>query len=69
VLQAAGIQERRAYRIKHAVITYLSKNGATARELAAFARHRFGSMAAYEHYISYDEGRENVEKLVKSVEV
>jgi site-specific recombinase XerD len=67
VLKAAGIPERRAYRIKHAVLTYLSKNGASARELAAFARHKFGSMAAYEHYVSYDDGKGSVEKLAKSV--
>jgi site-specific recombinase XerD len=64
VLAAAGIQEKRPYHIKHAVLTCLDKNGASAKDIASFARHRFGSMSAYQHYVSYDGGASSVKKLI-----
>jgi integrase len=64
ILVAAGIKDNRPYHIKHAVLTCLHENGASAKDIAAFARHRFESMAAYQHYVSYDGGRASVQKLV-----
>jgi hypothetical protein len=65
VLARAGINEHRPYHIKHAVLTCLDQRGMSAKDIAAFARHNFGSMSAYKHYISYDGGRANVNELVK----
>jgi integrase len=67
VLAAAGINEKRPYHIKHAVLTCLDEEGASMKDIAAFARHRFQSMAAYQHYISYDGGRKSVERIVNRV--
>jgi integrase len=66
MLQAAGINENRPYHIKHAVLTCLHECGASARDIAAFARHRFESMAAYHHYISYDAGKLSVKDIANS---
>jgi site-specific recombinase XerD len=68
VMKAAGVRDNRPYHIKHAVLTCLNQAGASMKEIAAFARHRFGSMAAYEHYISYDGGKGAVQRLVKGIE-
>jgi integrase len=67
VLQQAGIEENRPYHIKHAVLTCLHESGCSAKDIAAFARHRFESMAAYHHYISYDGGKMSVRNIVDSV--
>jgi integrase len=67
VLQAAGISDRRPYHIKHAVLTCLDEAGASAKEIASFARHSFDSMSAYKHYVSYDGGKQSVSRLMESV--
>jgi integrase len=67
VLQEAGINESRPYHIKHAVLTCLHESGASAKDIAAFARHRFESMAAYHHYISYDAGKMSVKSIADSI--
>jgi hypothetical protein len=67
VLQQAGIDESRTYHIKHAVLTCLHESGTSAKDIAAFARHRFESMAAYHHYISYDGGKMSVQNIANSV--
>jgi hypothetical protein len=67
VLAAAGINDRRPYHIKHAVLTYLDKNGVSAQGIAAFARHKFGSMMAFKHYISYDGGKSSSKILMNAV--
>jgi site-specific recombinase XerD len=64
VLTEAGIDEKRPYHIKHAVLTRLDKIGLTARDIATFARHRFESMTAYKHYLSSDRGKKSVTSLV-----
>jgi site-specific recombinase XerD len=66
VLQRAGINDKRPYHIKHAVLTCLNENGASAKDIAAFARHRYESMTLYKHYISYDGGKSSVQRLVDS---
>jgi integrase len=66
VMKAAGISDNRPYHIKHAVLTCLDSEGASRRDIAAFARHRPESMAAYKHYISYDGGKASVQKLIES---
>jgi site-specific recombinase XerD len=63
VLKSAGLPHQKPYRIKHAVMTYLSQNGADARDLAAFARHSLQSMTAYKHYVDYDRGEKSVAKI------
>jgi integrase len=67
VLNAAGIQEKRPYHIKHAVLTFLDRNGISAQGIAAFARHKFGSMMAYKHYISQDNGKSSSKILENAV--
>jgi site-specific recombinase XerD len=67
VLAEAGIDEKHPYHIKHAVLTCLDKNGASAREIATFARHRFESMTAYKHYLSSDRGKKSVTSLVDEI--
>jgi hypothetical protein len=67
VLIAAGIKDKRPYHIKHAVLTYLDKNGVSAQGIAAFARHKFGSMMAFKHYISYDGGKSSSQILLNAV--
>jgi integrase len=67
ILHQAGINESRPYHIKHAVLTCLHEGGASAKDIAAFARHRFESMAAYQHYISYDGGKMSVRNIVQSI--
>jgi site-specific recombinase XerD len=67
ILHQAGINETKPYHIKHAVLTCLHESGASARDIAAFARHRFESMAAYQHYISYDAGKMSVKSIVQSI--
>jgi integrase len=67
ILQQAGIEENRPYHIKHAVLTCLHESGTSAKDIAAFARHRFDSMAAYHHYISYDGGKMSVQNIVSSI--
>jgi hypothetical protein len=64
VLQDAGICENRPYYIKHATMTSLNEKGASANELANFARHKHGSMIAYQNYISNDGGKRGVARLV-----
>jgi hypothetical protein len=64
VLQDAGICENRPYHIKHATMTSLNEKGASANELANFARHKHGSMIAYQNYISNDGGKKGVSLLV-----
>jgi hypothetical protein len=66
-LSAAGINDKRPYHIKHAVLTCVDEEGASMKDIAAFARHRFQSMAAYQHYISYDGGKNSVQKIVNRV--
>jgi hypothetical protein len=67
IMMAAGIKDKRPYHIKHAVLTCLDAAGATMKDIAAFARHKFGSMAAFQHYISYDGGKKSVERLIENV--
>jgi integrase len=67
VLQLAGINEKKPYHIKHAVLTCLHESGVSAKDIAAFARHRFESMAAYYHYISYDAGKMSVRNIAERV--
>jgi hypothetical protein len=38
------------------------------KNVVAFARHKFGSMAAYQHYISYDGGKESVQTILKTLD-
>jgi hypothetical protein len=64
VLQDAGIRESRPYHIKHATMTSLNQKGAPANELANFARHKHGSMIAYQNYVSNDGGKKGVLRLV-----
>jgi hypothetical protein len=66
VLSAAGVRDTHPYHIKHAVLSCLNQSGSSMSDIAAFARHRFGSMAAYEHYISYDGGKSSVNTLIKA---
>jgi integrase len=68
VLRAAGLPCSKPYRIKHAVMTYLSQHGTDARNLAAFARHSFESMTAYKHYVSYDQGKMSTDKIAESLQ-
>jgi integrase len=67
LLFAAGIQEKKPYHIKHAVLTYLDRNGVSAQGIAAFARHKFGSMMQYKHYIAWDHGKSSADLLVNAV--
>jgi hypothetical protein len=67
ILHQAGIRENRPYHIKHAVLTCLHESGTSAKDIAAFARHRLESMAAYHHYISYDAGKMSVKNIAESV--
>jgi site-specific recombinase XerD len=67
VLKEAGIEENRPYHIKHAVMTCLDESGVSAKDIAAFARHRFESMAQYKHYVSYDGGKKNVSVILNRV--
>jgi site-specific recombinase XerD len=67
VLTEAGIDEKRPYHIKHAVLTRLDKKGLSAKDIATFARHRFESMTAYKHYLSSDKGKKSVTSLVDEV--
>jgi integrase len=67
VLKLAKISDTKPYHIKHAVLTYLDQNGVSAQGIAAFARHKFGSMMAYKHYISYDGGKASSDILLSSV--
>jgi site-specific recombinase XerD len=67
ILLEAGIKETRPYHIKHAVMTCLDENGVSAKDIAAFARHRFESMTAYKHYVSYDGGKKSVGIIASSI--
>jgi site-specific recombinase XerD len=67
ILTEAGIDEKHPYHIKHAVLTRLDKKGASAKDIATFARHRFDSMTAYKHYISSDKGKKSVASLVDEI--
>jgi integrase len=67
ILRQAGIRENRPYHIKHAILTCLHESGTSAKDIAAFARHRLESMAAYHHYISYDAGKMSVKNIAESV--
>jgi site-specific recombinase XerD len=64
ILRAAGIDDNRPYHIKHAALTSLNERGASANELANFARHKHGSMVAYQNYVSNDGGKRSVERLI-----
>jgi hypothetical protein len=67
IMAAAGIKDTHGYHVKHASMTGLLNEGAPMYEVTAFARHKFGSMAAYEHYISYDGGKKSVDRLMEMV--
>jgi hypothetical protein len=67
VLGKAGICDNRPYHIKHAAMTWLNSRGASASELANFARHKHGSMTAYQNYISNDGGKKSVACLVGEI--
>jgi site-specific recombinase XerD len=58
LMQDAGISDDRPYHIKHATITWLKKNGASADEIRRLARHVPGSTVYLENYLSEDMGIE-----------
>jgi integrase len=65
IFGAAGIQEKRPYHLKHAVLTKLHEQGGSAKDIASFARHSLDSMVSYRHYIAYDGGKDSVNKIVR----
>jgi integrase len=67
ILLEAGIKETRPYHIKRAVMTFLDDNGVSAKDIAAFTRHRFELMTAYKHYVSYDGGKKSVGIIASSI--
>jgi site-specific recombinase XerD len=56
MMQEAGIADIRPYHIKHASITWLKKNGASADEIRRIARHAPGSTIYIDNYLSEDLG-------------
>jgi hypothetical protein len=69
ILKAAGLPHNRPYRIKHAVMTYLSECGTDARNLAMFARHSLESMVSYKHYVDNDKGKASVLKIAEAAHI
>jgi hypothetical protein len=65
VLESAGIEDHQPYHIKHATLTFLSRQGVTPEEITAFARHNYGSNAANTFYISWDNGRKLAKKIAE----
>jgi site-specific recombinase XerD len=66
VLDTAGIKEHHPYHIKHATLTFLSRQGVPAAEITAFARHSYGSMSANAFYTSWDNGRALSSRIAKA---
>jgi site-specific recombinase XerD len=52
----AGIDEHRPYHIKHAMVTWLSKQGIEADRIVRFIRHALGSTVYVQHYLAEDLG-------------
>jgi transcriptional regulator of met regulon len=64
LLIEAGIDEHRPYHIKHAMVTWLSKQGIEADRIVRFIRHALGSTVYVQHYLAEDLG----EKCTKVIE-
>jgi hypothetical protein len=56
LLLDAGIDETRPYHIKHATVTWLSKQGISADRIVRFIRHALGSTVYVQHYLAEDLG-------------
>jgi site-specific recombinase XerD len=56
LLAEAGIQESSPYHLKHATMSYLHKQGATADDLRRLARHTHSSNAYTDFYLNEDFG-------------
>jgi integrase len=56
LLHQAGISEPRPYHIKHAAVTWLSKQGVPADWIVRFLRHRPSSTVYVDYYLSEDMG-------------
>jgi site-specific recombinase XerD len=65
LLLDAGIDETRPYHIKHATVTWLSKQGIAADRIVRFIRHALGSTVYVQHYLSEDLG-EMCTKVIES---
>jgi hypothetical protein len=56
LMQDAGIRDDRPYHMKHASVTWLKKQGASAGEIRRLCRHEPGSTVWMENYLSEDMG-------------
>jgi hypothetical protein len=56
LLLDAGIDEHHPYHIKHAMVTWLSKQGIAADRIVRFIRHALGSTVYVQHYLAEDLG-------------
>jgi hypothetical protein len=56
LLADAGINDKRAYHIKHATISWLHKQGVPSDQIIRFIRHSLGSTTYMEYYLSEDLG-------------
>jgi integrase len=56
LLQQAGIDETRPYHIKHAAVTWLSKQKTPPDWIVRFLRHKQSSTVYVDYYLSEDMG-------------
>jgi hypothetical protein len=68
-LRRAGIDEKRPYHIKHAMVSMLYKKRLPPEQIALFLRQKVDSFTFFNNYVSNDLGRQCSDAIVAEFKV